>query len=120
MTKVLSLQVGHNVFDIVEVSPRISLSLLSLAYKEDKTLLQFGILCCERGQRPVVITEESGASYIDLMTARLVNDNYDKIEVIPQSSISYYNGCFSFVGKKEKAFIDKEVLIRNYGFGIIQ
>lgn len=117
MTKVSVVEIGHNVFNF-EVGPQISLSLLSLVFQEDKAMLKFGIVNKESGSRPVVIIEGT-SSYIDLLTARVIKGNFDNVVEAP--FISYYDGCFCFRGKDEnqKAFIDKEVLEKNFGYSVV-
>ena len=109
---------GHNGFDLVEVCEKISLSLLSLIHKEDKNIFKFGIVVKELICRPVVLIGETN-SYIDLLTARVIN-NRNIATIVRADNISYYDGCFVFKANSgENAFIDKEILIKNYGYSII-
>ena len=108
---------GHNGFDLKEVSLKISLSLLSLVHKEDKGAMRLGIAVKELISRPVVLISGTN-SYIDLLTARVIKNQDSRL--IKADNISYYEGSFIFKANSgENTFIDKEVLVKNYGYSII-
>ena len=131
------LRLGHNDFDIVDVEdnvlhtclghndfkeedkiPQISRSLLSMAYKEDKSKLRFGVADIGNGPRPVVFIDNEN-SYIDLLSGRVLAIEFASVE--EYATVSYYGGTFKFHGENGTiAFIDKEILVKNYGFGIIK
>ena len=109
---------GHNSFIEQEPDNRISRSLLSLAYKEDKEKMVFGIVDSGTGKRPVIfICGEY--RYIDLISGHIIEEvGFEEDEI---ATVSYYCGTFTFKGNKgNTAFIDKELLVKNYGWSIIK
>lgn len=109
---------GHNFFEEEEKIPQISRSLLSMAYKEDKSKLRFGVVDIENGPRPVVFIDDEN-SYIDLLSGRVLAIEFAPFE--EYATVSYYGGTFKFHGENGTiAFIDKEILVKNYGLGIIK
>jgi hypothetical protein len=112
-----NLSLGHNVFDVDGV-PKISLGLLSMAHQEDRAALKFGIVARNKAFRPVVLIDNC-KKYIDLLTAREL-EHFGTTDSVEACKITYYDGCFTFEGANgETTFIDKNVLIKNYGFSII-
>lgn len=109
---------GHNDFEEEKKIPQISRSLLSMAYKEDKAKLRFGVVDIGNGPRPVVFIDDEN-SYIDLLSGRVLMIEFMVVE--EYATVSYYGGTFKFHGENGTiAFIDKEILVKNYGLGIIK
>ena len=109
---------GHNVFNEVDVNSKISFTLLSMVYKEDCNCMHFAIANNNNSFRPVISLSYT-PKHIDLLSSKL--EDTDLINLFEDVNVTYYNGIFTFKTKDNKisTSIEKDILVKNYGFGII-